>query len=369
VPEAKVLAKGAEERRCLAAEGAGLAARFAPAFLQHTSSRHPERDRPLPVDFDGDWDATNNWSNLTPAALARAPVAYASSVLTETHAFLTYTLFYPRDWIPVVCVSYACHDNDLEVVMLVVERERSDGTPARLVYVESKFHCQFVAARAADIALTPEGRPLIQIESEGHGMTPAPSGQALDLEGVVLFQEGTAGPNPLAVRSETYSLLPLAETLWQRRHPETTEGRLWTAGILGWLPYQGTRFGRLGAPLGATMSGREFTGGVRPPWGIDPDQNRGDWFFDPAFGAVSRHRGYFAAQPVSLDYVYNPYVEDLQSECKGESCAEFAVAAKPAPLPATLPFTAVGLLLLGFRRRKSACGERSGNPAGSPARS
>jgi hypothetical protein len=365
-PEAKLLPANAEEQRCLESEAAGLAARWAPAFLQHTSSRHPERDRPLPVDFDGDWDATNNWSNLSSAVLARKPVAYFSTVLTETHAFLTYTLFYPRDWIPLVCVSYACHDNDLEVVMLVVERDGNDAAPARLAFVESKFHSKFVAERGAAIARTPDGRPLITIESEGHGMTPAPANQPLDIDGAVLFREGTAAAMSLAVPSETYSLLPLSETLWPRRRPDTNEGRFWSPGDLGWLSYRGTRFGRLGAPLGATMSGREFVGGVRPPWGIDPNGNRGDWFLDPAFGAVSRHPGFFAGRRVSLDYSYNPYVQDLRDECAGESCSVFAGAAVPAPLPATFPLTTVGLLLLGFRR--GACRERSRRNALAPMR-
>jgi hypothetical protein len=350
VPAPVLLRTDAEGRARLVAEASALASRWAPAFLQHTSSRHPERDRPLRVDFDGDWDATNNWSNLDAGALKQRPAAYYSAVLTETHVFLTYTLFYPRDWIPIVCVSYACHDNDLEVVMVVAERE-AGVDPGRLVFVESKFHTKYVAERAARIARTPDGRPMIEIESEGHGMTPAPATGELALEDVVLLREASAADLPVNSPSETLELLPLADTLWPRRRTDASEGRLWTPGDLGWLSYAGVRFGRLGEPLGATMAGLEYRGGVRPPWGIDPNQNRGDWFLDPAFGALTRHRGFFGGRPVSLDYAFNPYVEDLLSECSGDACSNGAKPPGPGSLPASVSLAAVGLLLLGFRRR------------------
>jgi hypothetical protein len=82
-----------------AGEAEALARRWAPGFLQHASAANPERDLPLRVDFDGDWSATNNWQHLTPAFRAREPSVYYSAILTRTHAYLTFTLFYPRDWL------------------------------------------------------------------------------------------------------------------------------------------------------------------------------------------------------------------------------------------------------------------------------
>jgi hypothetical protein len=354
VREPRLAVLSPEQRAALETEADQQAARWAPVFYQHTSSRHPERDRPLRVDFDGDWDATNNWENLTPAVGAQQPAVYASAILTDTHAYLTYTLFYPRDWIPVVCVRYACHDNDLEVVLLVTERGKAPRDPGALIYAESKFHSKYVAERGDQIARARDGRPVMQVESEGHGVTPAHVSDALELDDVVIFREARSDREPVAARSESYELLPLSETLWQRRRPLAMEGRLWTGGDLGFLAYRGARFGELGRPLGATMANREFVGGVRPPWGIDPERNRGDWFFDPAFGALKRHPGFFGRGEASLDYELNPYVEDLASECRGARCLPLRAEAAPAPVPAMFPLATVGLLLLGSRRRPRA---------------
>ncbi|HEV8549074.1 MAG TPA: hypothetical protein VGQ57_08600, partial [Polyangiaceae bacterium] len=133
-------------------DGERLAARWAPVFAQEVSAEHPERDRPLRVDFDDDWVTTNDWMNLAGNVRHREAVAYVSSILTTTHAFLTYTLFYPRDWQEIVCVPYACHDNDLEVVELVVARAARTGEGDALVFVETKTHRDYLAVRGAEVA-------------------------------------------------------------------------------------------------------------------------------------------------------------------------------------------------------------------------
>src|SRR4051794_30922816 len=138
-----------------AREGEALVQRWAPTFVQHASAANPERDLPLRIDFDGDWSATNNWQHLTPALREREPSVYYSAILTETHAYLTYMLFYPRDWIWPLCVDYICHDNDLEVALLVVTRGSAGGaTDSRLVLIETKAHNSYVAAEGRALATT-----------------------------------------------------------------------------------------------------------------------------------------------------------------------------------------------------------------------
>jgi hypothetical protein len=334
------------ERARLEREGDELSRRFAPVLVQDTSPEHPERDRPLRVDFDGDWDAENNWSRLR-AEHARGDAAvYASFVLTETHAYLTYTLFFPRDWESLACVPYICHDNDLESMLVVVERSAGGRAP-ELVLLETKFHARFAAVRRADLLRTPAGQPVVTVQSGGHGMLPARAGDPLDEKSPRYVERSLLPASPGA---NGYELRSLRESLWSRRSPAAEDAHLWTPGEGGFLSYSGARLGPLGRPLGAAMSGREFAGGVRPPWAIGAQGPRGDWFFDPAFVALSRYGGWFAAAPSST-YVLNGYVDDLARECVGPACAQARQETEAAVLSPGGLLTALGLLLLPAGRR------------------
>jgi hypothetical protein len=306
----------------LEAEAATLSARWAPVFVQDTSHEHPERDRPLRVDFDGNWDATDNWHNTTPAVEHMKPVAYGSAILTATHAFLTYTLFFPRDWAS-LCLPYICHDNDLEVVLLVVERGRTANEPGRLVLVETKAHRSYVAVRGSDVARAAEQRPLIRVESGGHGMYAVRSRDRVEGSPHWFVPERATTPvAPSANASlERYELLSLRATLWPRRSPASERGRLWKQGDSDAFSFSGTRAGRRGKPLAAWMSGKEYTGGVRPPWALKADAARGDWFLDPALSTLATYRSWFpAGRPVAVAYAWNPYLDDLGRECTGRNC-------------------------------------------------
>jgi hypothetical protein len=351
LPATTVAAAPATAHAALEAEASSLTARWAPVFVQHTATDHAERDRPLPVDFDGDWDATNNWNHATPAAARTKPVVYGSAILTTTHAFLTYTLFFPRDWQPVLCVPYACHDNDLEVVLVVVERNAADsGDP--LCFVETKAHRSYVALRGADVARASDRRPLIEVESQGHGMYALQPGIAAEGAQTWFAPEsmGAALQPPAEAPLERYAVASLHATLWARRSPTSENGHLWTEGESGWLSYAGARFGRRGRALGASMAGKEFAGGVRPPWALKAEGARGDWFLDPALSALRSHGSWFSPRrPLEATYVLNPYLDELAAECVGSAC--------PAPVKAhstlALSPTLVGLLLaLGLASRR-----------------
>jgi hypothetical protein len=323
-----------------AGEGEGLARRWAPGFLQHASAANPERDLPLSVDFDGDWSATNNWQHLTPAFRAREPSVYYSAILTRTHAYLTFTLFYPRDWIWPVCVDYMCHDNDLEVALVVVTRA-TEVARSELVLVETKAHNDYVALGGS--GLDRSARPWFEVESQGHGMTPLlDSGSRAETAALRLVPEGLAKSG--AGRDRSYSLVSLRDTLWAQRAAGAAHGTLWTSGESGFLAYRGARLQRRGFSLGAAMSGSVYAGGVRPAWGLQaPAGQRGDWFLDPAYVATARYPAWFAEREPSLEYVHNAYLEDLTRECQGASCP-----ATPRPSRQRAPLGAAGGLLLGL---------------------
>lgn len=347
---------GPNDQQRLADEGAELARRFAPAFSQDTSPDYPERDRPLRLDFDGDWNAENNWAHLRPEHTQSDPAVYTSFILTETHGYLTYTLFFPRDWTSFPCVPYLCHDNDLESLLLVVTR----GPRPEVVLLETKFHGGYVAARGDELRRGESGQPLVTVESEGHGMLPARHDSPLGEHAVRYLERSARDETPGAQR---YDLLPLRESLWARRTPVDSDGRLWTPGEGGYLSYTGARLGELGRPLGAAMSGREYTGGVRPPWAIGAEGRRGDWFLDPAFVALSRHKGSFRGQ-ASTTYVLNTYVDDLARECVGPACFRARAESEASVLSPGGLLTGLGLLLLraGKRPHRGSARDRARLP-------
>jgi hypothetical protein len=330
-----------------------LLRRWAPNFAREVSATHPERDQPLPIDFDGDWDATNNWSDLSPQQQREPPVVYGSAILTSTHAYLFFTLFYPRDWASPVCISYVCHDNDLEVALLVVRRA---PTPERdeLLFVETKAHLEYVALRSAELSRDALGRPWIRVESEGHGMYPQPVGEPLagSAQRLVLRRSADA---VVDTTRRSYELASLRETLWARRDPGAAHSSLWTSGETGFLAYTGARLGRRGHSLGVSMAGREYKGGVRPPWGLKGQAGeRGDWFLDPAYVARLQHPDWFASEAPSLEYTFHPFLDDLTRECVGLGCP----AILPPPFPSRTPIElvaglaiATGLVSLRARRR------------------
>jgi hypothetical protein len=317
------------------AQAFALLQRWSPSFAREVSSDHPERDRPLAIDFDGDWDATNNWSHLTSALVHAPAVVYGSAILTSTHAYLTYTLFYPRDWFSPVCFSYVCHDNDLEVVELVVQRAAGVAGEA-LVLVESKAHFEYVAVPGPDLETDGTGRPWLRVESQGHGMYPVRAGEALPsrAQRLVLHPEAGAGEEP-------YQLASLRDTLWARR--SATPGALWISGETGFLAYTGARQGRRGRILGASMAGHEYKGGVRPPWGLAASSGaRGDWFLDPAYVSWLEHPAWFGPSQPSLEYAFNPFLADLAEECLELACPP----TPPPPAPSEKRVAVAGGLLL-----------------------
>jgi hypothetical protein len=365
--------RAASARAELERESAALIERWAPSFAQEASAAHPERDRPLRIDFDGDWDATNNWEHLTPEA-ERAPAAvYASAILTRTHAYLTFTLFYPRDWIWPACVSYVCHDNDLEVVLLTVQR-RAGSLEEQLVFVETKAHSDYVAVHASELSTDAAGRPWIRIESQGHGMYPLRRAEPMPSTARIFSPNAaptlTSLQGPSALGAETYQLLSLHELLWARRDPSSRGSALWASGESGFLSYTGARQGRRGFLLGVSMLGREYKGGVRPPWGLKAEVGeRGDWFLDPAYVARRRHGDWLAASRPSDEYVLNPFLDDLTRECSARRCP--AILPPPSPHPARAGVAGGVLLVMGLfslnaRRRGRARWPRFGRRSRGP---
>lgn len=88
------------------------------------------------IDFDGDWNATNNWENLETNPIT--PSVYYYVAATETHYYITYGYFHARDWTRFNFFHFAQHENDLEGIMLVIEKDSSKF--GKLILGYSIFH-------------------------------------------------------------------------------------------------------------------------------------------------------------------------------------------------------------------------------------
>jgi hypothetical protein len=205
------------------------------------------------VDYDGDWDTANNWENLSQdAGHPAVGQAYYSVVLTETHAFILYAFYHPRDWSG-LGIQLDAHENDMEGVLEVVELPGRLGEPGFayddmgvLQALVTVFHFDFYSYRNTELPTAGryEGReedidgeirfvdwqgaphPVTAQQAEGHGLKAWPYVDIKGGDGVVYYpaREAQAEPSGPDDRDSRYRLVDIFAPggLWDRRDdPET----------------------------------------------------------------------------------------------------------------------------------------------------
>ncbi len=283
-----------------------LALHYAPVIHQGVAS---DQDFITAVDFDGDWVGNNNWENQPTGDLSAH--VYYSVVETETHWFLLYALFHPRDYTSDPCEeSDGCHENDMESVQVVVAK---DGTPfGHLQVIETLAHShiylytsdQSVGGNFLKVkgAVRLEGeRPVVYVETYGHGTY---AQRKILVPHAVVYRAGEQAevPEGLGDDDVSYQLVSIYDTLWMHRD-EIGPGRAFDQP-----------FDYRGHILPATFDGEDYgTDKANTPWGYNQATgdtlSRGDWFLDPA-RALAYHASF--NNDLSLEYVYNPYLTDLE---------------------------------------------------------
>jgi len=282
-----------------------LAHHYAPVIHQGAAT---DQDYITAADFDGDWIGNNNWENQ-PAGNLSAQVYY-SVIETETHWFLFYSLFHPRDYTQEPCdESDGCHENDLESLQVVVAK---DGTPfGRPVALETLAHSHIYlytfdnlvkrgALRVQGRATLEDGHPAVWVETFGHGIY----GKELGLEpGQVVYRVGEAAGMPAGIDDQnvSYLLLPIYDTLWQHQ-AEVGPGQAFDRP-----------FDYRGQSLPAAFDGDDYGADkANTPWGYNQEigdaLDRGDFFLDPAL-ALAYHATFDGE--FSLEYTCNLYLVDL----------------------------------------------------------
>ena len=282
---------------------ADLAFHYAPVIYQGAAT---DQDFITRVNFDGDWVSNNNWENQPTGDLSA--YVYYSVIETETHWFIFYSLYHPRDYEKHPCEQGGCHENDLESIQLAVFKDGSRY--GHLQAMETLAHGNIflypVDSEVGDGYLKADGtvvfegeRPVVYVETYGHGIHGRPRG----LEGGrIVYRVGHKAERPRSLNDAvTYALLPIYEELWSRRD-SVGAGKTFDK-----MFFYGPN--RIPAAFDGDTWGKDK---ANTPWGYNQARgfrlHRGDWFLDPA-KAMGFHATFPA--PFSRRYLYNPYLADL----------------------------------------------------------
>ncbi|WP_196427268.1 hypothetical protein [Paenibacillus woosongensis] len=286
-----------------AASDLDLAYRWAPVHIQDTDSSDYDADYITAIDFDGDWDTSNNWENQSVDPGRLKGTAYYSIVETTTHWFILYAFYHPRDWTDFPFFGLDEHENDLEGVLTVV---RKDGTEyGRLEAMVTVFHKDFYSFKPSDSTYTNGqetidgavrylnydgmNHPVTFQEAKGHGIK-AWDGTSYANTDVIYYypSRDVAGvPKGGNDRDVKYKLVDIfaPNGMWDHRFDPKT-------------------FSSWGA-----FNGNNGTGGANAPWAWDDKDDGGqlkggELATDPA-KLISIYFGNLGS--FSREYVRNPY--------------------------------------------------------------
>lgn len=217
---------------------AELARSFAPTIYQELGS-DPRFDEFTRIDFDGDWDASNNWVNA--GKFPRPAALYWDVREFNDHYYVTYGIFFPRDYSS-WCFWIHCHENDFEGMRVVVNKEKKAISLETLAHLNSYTQLN-----------PPEIK--VRIEAEGHG---------------IYLLSGKLANHKTYTPSD-YELRPMQE-LWENRE-SLFEDSFMNRGVSYPKHFKSTKWSFYG------------WGRALPPWSWEirgSKQAKGDWYLYPA---------------------------------------------------------------------------------------
>lgn len=264
-----------------------LASHYAPVIMQSAAD---SQDYITAVDFDGDWIGSNNWENQPLFSLKA--VLYYDVKETDSHFFITYGVFHPRDWFvggQEACLKVDdCHENDFEYLQVIgLKNDKKFGEFLGFSTIaHNDLYIYKVDDRLQPAALPilkpsrieASSHPVVWIEAYGHGIFGRPPLATYPAAGLVEYRLGEESQEPQDIYDNRVSyVLVSMDELWQRRQ-EIGDGKLFdgmfTHSIYGALP--------------GVLDGENFAGDIASaPWGTTQGNvdggslEQGDWFLDP----------------------------------------------------------------------------------------
>ena len=310
---------------------AELIEHYAPFIAQETWF-DPKADYLAHFNYDGNWKGDDNWENLKKGS--SQGVVYYDVIETETHWFLQYSFFHPRDYSD-VCIAGTCHENDFEGLILTIRKNESKF--GKLEVMETIAHNNIYSftndpsikngAHNIDgkIDLHEGVRPIVFIEAGGHGVYGSNYKTSLfDAEkmnfkqntGVTYIRKGKyikpRHPNDRDVR---YILLPGYTELWLKGAQEKSTDSETFGNFFSYQPF-GSRPKTKANLIAGAFRGKTIEENMAKPFWAWHDKrtrnkrilNTGQWTLDPAY-SVSKNLSFPSNKPFSTNYVFNPYLE------------------------------------------------------------
>lgn len=181
------------------------------------------------VNYDGDWDTTNNWENIYKYPLTAH--IYYDVVESKSHWFIQYHAYHPRDDGPIG----DRHENDFEGAIFSI-RKVINNPYGELEAIITLAHDRFYKysnleslsnQRDGEILFDENAKPMLYIQAngftffnKGHGWYNYEKQNAIDGDGIIYYYGGESEQPKQAdgnfIYRYSYDLLPL-EQLWQRR--------------------------------------------------------------------------------------------------------------------------------------------------------
>lgn len=292
---------------------------WAPTFYVDTDLDGFGLDLPRAINFDGDWNAQNNFANLdTENADA---VIYYSFVKTSTHWYLGYYAFFPQRWTSWLLGTK--YENTMRAVLLVVEQDGSMyGKPVLMETLTEDTFFQYVPENSSlsgiatkdgninyDMGFPTDHHPVVYVHSQDHGIWGDDylwnNVNNWDLEGFpggdgVVYRFGAVAEIPILDNDNVYYAMDaVVDSVWHHAD-DVGNGQLFD------------EFGHFNYASSTNYK-------ALAPWRLYdsnyPSEPEGEMLYDPA-DFVRRHfnQGWGS---FSYSYQYNPYavkvtLKDLQ---------------------------------------------------------
>lgn len=219
-----------------------LALRWAPIHIQNICPNGKDglkgrADFVTAANFDGDWKMDNNWANLSDTSADLSAYAYYSIVQTQTHWYINYGFFHPRDWSnkPII-KAFDTHENDLEGELTIIKRPTiySDTAFGDFLGMITVYHSGFYAfsniLKSNNVpvknlefwAINEQLHPVTSQQSRGHGLKAHPHIYEHKKNQIHYYPslDSADVPKHLNDRHVSYKLINIFEKegMWNRRN-------------------------------------------------------------------------------------------------------------------------------------------------------